>query len=87
MTTPGAAAPPKRFRAECPKCGKVGEHEEFFRERRSITSIQAASRGDFKTMHEYSFRCLACGQRNEKLVDGEGVLHKWQGNRHVVMRV
>lgn len=82
-----AAAPPKKFRAECPKCDKVGEHEEFFREKRSIASVQAAGRGDFKTMHEYSFRCLSCGARNEKLLDEAGVLHKWQGNRHTMMRV
>ncbi|HET6405283.1 MAG TPA: hypothetical protein VFH78_11600 [Candidatus Thermoplasmatota archaeon] len=85
MATP--PLPPKTFRAECPKCDKVAEHEEFFRERRSIGSAQAAQRGDFKTMHEYSFRCKACGQRNEKLVDEQGVLHKWQGNRHTMMKV
>lgn len=86
MSSP-AAAPPKKFRAECPKCEKVGEHEEFFREKRSIGSAQAAARGDFKTMHEYSFRCLACGQRNEKLLDTDGHLHKWQGNRHTIMKI
>jgi len=29
VTSP--AAPPKSFRAECPKCDKVGVHEEFSR--------------------------------------------------------
>jgi Zn finger protein HypA/HybF involved in hydrogenase expression len=75
------------FRGECPKCEQMATHEEFFRERRSVGSMQAASRGDFRTMHEYSFRCSACGQRNEKVVDDQGLLHKWQGNRHVAMKV
>lgn len=83
-----AAPPPaKRFQAECPKCGKLAEHEEFFREKRAVQSVQAAARGDFKTLHEYSFRCTACGQRNEKLVDPAGYLHKWQGHRHTLMHV
>jgi hypothetical protein len=29
MTAP--ATPPKKFKAECPKCNKLAEHEEFFR--------------------------------------------------------
>lgn len=86
MTTP-ASAPPKRFQAECPKCDKLAEHEEFFRESRRAQSPQAAARGDFKSMMEYSFRCTACGNRNEKLVDPSGVLHKWQGNRHITMKL
>lgn len=86
MTAP-AAAPPKKFRAECPTCDKVGEHEEFFRESRRARSPQAAARGDFKAMQEYSFRCLSCGNRNEKLVDEQGYLHKWQGNKHTMMHV
>lgn len=86
MTAPGAT-PSKSFRGECPKCDKVGTHEEFFRERRAAGSPQAAARGDFKTMHEYSFRCTACGQRNEKVLDEQGVLHKWQGSRHVTMKL
>lgn len=81
------ATPPRTFRAECPKCERVGLHEEFFRERRAARSPQAAARGDFKAMEEYGFRCAACGQRNEKLVDEQGLLHKWQGNRHVMMRM
>ena len=85
MTAPGA--PPKSFRGECPKCDQVATHEEFFRERRSAQSPQAAARGDFKAMHEYSFRCTSCGQRNEKVLDERGVLHKWQGHRHVTMDV
>lgn len=85
MTTPGAQ--PKRFQGECPKCDKMATHEEFFRERRAARSPQAAARGDFKAMEEYSFRCSACGARNEKVLDDQGVLHKWQGNRHIVMRV
>jgi len=86
VTTP-AAAPPKRFRGECPKCDKMSEHEESVRERRVAGSAQAASRGDFKQTMEYSFRCLSCGQRNEKIVDEAGLLHKWQGNRHVALKV
>lgn len=86
MTAP-AAAPPKRFRAECPKCDKMSEHEESMRERRVAGSPQAAARGDFKPMTEYAFRCSACGQRNDKLVDDKGVLHKWQGHRHITMHV
>ena len=86
MSAP-AAAPPRKFRAECPKCDKVGEHEEFFRERRMAKSTQAVARMDFKAVEEYSFRCLACGQRNEKLLGEDGLLHKWQGNRHITMKV
>ena len=86
MTAP-AAAPPKKFRAECPKCDKIAEHEEFFRENRRAGSAMAAARGEFKAMMEYSFRCLACGNRNEKLVDEQGLLHKWQGNKHTTMHV
>jgi len=85
VTSP--AAPPKSFRAECPKCDKVGTHEEFFREKRIAKSPQAGARGEFKTMEEYAFRCTLCGNRNEKLVDEQGMLHKWQGNRHIAMRV
>lgn len=85
MTTP--AAPPKSFRAECPKCEKVATMEEFFRERRAAKSEQAAMRGDYKAMHEYAFRCTACGQRSDKVLDEQGNLHKWNGNRHVTMRV
>jgi uncharacterized Zn finger protein len=87
MTAPPASAPPKSFRAECPKCGKLATHEEFFRERRAAGSPQAAARGDYKTQFEWSFRCSACGQRNEKLLDEQGLLHKWQGNRHVAVRI
>lgn len=86
MSAP-AASPPKKFRAECPKCDKMAEHEEFYRERRGAQSPQAAARGDFKAMHEWAFRCTACGQRNDKLLDEKGVLHKWTGNRHVTMQV
>lgn len=85
MTAP--AAPPKSFRGECPKCDKVATHEEFFRERRVARSAQAGARGDFKAMEEYSFRCTSCGQRNEKVLDDQGILHKWQGNRHITLRV
>jgi hypothetical protein len=81
------ATPPKSFRGECPKCDKVALHEEFFRERRLAQSERAARSGEFKTMHEYSFRCTACGGRNEKILDESGVLHKWQGSRHVTMHV
>lgn len=86
MSAP-AAVPPKKFKAECPKCDKLAEHEEFFREKRAAGSAQAAARGDFKTVFEYSFRCLACGQRNEKLVDETGILHKWQGNKHATLKM
>lgn len=82
MTTPA-----KSFRGECPKCDKVATHEEFFREKRTTGSPMAAARGEFKSMHEYSFRCTACGARNEKVLDEQGQLHKWNGNRHVVMQV
>lgn len=85
---PAAMSVPARvFQAECPKCEKVSEHEEFFRERRAAGSPQAAARGEFKAMEEYSFRCRSCGQRSEKLLDEQGVLHKWQGHRHVTMKV
>ncbi|HUR70069.1 MAG TPA: hypothetical protein VM370_12560 [Candidatus Thermoplasmatota archaeon] len=86
MSAP-ATPPPKSFRGECPKCDTMSTHEEFFRERRAAKSEQAAVRGDFKTMHEYSFRCASCGQRNEKILDDKGNLHKWQGNRHTMMHV
>lgn len=86
MSTPGAA-PPRSFKGECPKCDKLAVHEESFRERRAAGSAQAAARGDFRTQHEYAFRCAACGQRNDKVLDEQGVLHKWTGNRHVLMRV
>ena len=86
MTAPGPA-PPRSFRGECPKCDKVAVHEEFFRERRAAGSPQAAARGEFKTMHEYAFRCASCGQRNEKVLDDHGVLHKWQGSRHVTLKL
>ena len=82
-----ATVPPKKFRGECPKCDKMSEHEEFFRERRMAKSTQAVARMDFKAVEEYSFRCTACGQRNEKLLDAQGLLHKWQGHRHITMRV
>lgn len=85
MTAP--AAPPKSFRGECPKCDKLATHEESFRERRVARSEQAGARGDFRPMHEYAFRCTACGQRSEKILDEHGILHKWTGNRHVTMRV
>lgn len=76
-----------KVQAECPKCEKVAEHDEFMRESRRAKSPQAAARGDYKPMMEYAFRCTACGARNEKLLDTSGVLHKWQGNRHITMRV
>lgn len=79
--------PPKAFRGECPKCDKVTTHEEFFRERRVAGSPMAAARGEFKPMHEYAFRCQACGHRHEKILDEQGLLHKWQGNRHITMKV
>ena len=76
VTAP-AAAPPKSFRAECPKCEKVATMEEFMRERRSAGSAQAAARGDFKAMMEYAFKCSNCGARSDKVLDEQGVLHKW----------
>ena len=86
--SPRVAAPsPKSFRGECPKCDKLSTHEEFFRERRSAGSEMAARRGEFATVQEWSFRCTACGARNEKVVDERGDLHKWQGHRHIVMRL
>jgi len=87
VTSPPAAPIPKKFRGECPKCDKMSEHEEFFRENRAAGSAQAAARGDYKTQFEWSFRCLACGQRNEKVMDDNDHLHKWQGNRHVAIRI
>lgn len=83
MATPSS----RSFRGECPKCDQVTTHEEFFRERRVAGSPMAAARGEFKPMHEYSFRCTGCGQRNDKVVDEQGLLHKWQGNRHITMQV
>jgi hypothetical protein len=62
-------------------------HEESVREKRTAGSAMAAARGEFKAMHEYAFRCSACGQRNEKVMDEHGRLHKWQGNRHIAMDV
>ncbi len=87
MPTPPAAAPPKSFRGECPKCEKVAVHEEFVRERRMAGSAMAAARGEFKQGMEYAFRCTSCGARNDKVLDEAGPLHKWQGNRHMAMRV
>lgn len=87
MSGPAPTSPPRTFRGECPRCEKVSAHEESVRERRAARSEQAALRGDYKPVHEYAFRCAACGQRNEKVLDEEGNLHKWTGNRHVVMRV
>lgn len=84
MTAPAA---PRSFRGECPKCDKMATHEEFIRDRRMAASQQAVARMDFKQMTEYAFRCSACGQRNEKVLDDQGALHKWQGNRHIVLRV
>lgn len=81
------SAPPKTFQGECPKCDKVATHEEFFRERRSAQSPQAAARGEFRAMEEYAFRCNACGGRSDKVLDTSGVLHKWQGHRHIMMKV
>ena len=81
------AAPPKKFKGECPKCNQLAEHEEFFRERRMAKSTQAVARMDFKAVEEYSFRCLACGNRNEKILDTAGTLHKWTGNRHTMLHV
>jgi hypothetical protein len=78
---------PKSFRGECPKCDKVANHEEFFRERRVAQSERAARSGEFRAMEEYSFRCTACGARNDKVLDEAGVLHKWQGSRHITMKV
>jgi hypothetical protein len=75
------------FRGECPHCDKVTEHEEFYREKRAARSEQAANRGDYKTVHEWAFRCKTCGFRHEKILDEAGKLHKWNGNRHVVMDV
>lgn len=85
MTTPGAA--PKTFRGECPRCDKVAEFEEAYREKRAAGSPMAAARGEFKTVHEWSFRCGACGQRSEKVMDDAGRLHKWTGSRHAIVDV
>jgi hypothetical protein len=76
-----------KFRGECPKCEKIAEHEEFMRERRVAKSPQAAARGEFKPTVEYAFRCSACGQLNDKVLDEHGVLHKWQGNKHITMKL
>jgi hypothetical protein len=65
----------------------MAEHEESVRERRVAGSAQAAGRGDFKQTMEYSFKCLACGQRNDKIMGTDGLLHKWQGNRHVALKL
>ena len=77
----------RTFEGECPKCEKVAKFEEFFRERRMAKSEMAARRGDFKRMEEYSFRCTACGERSEKVLDSANVLHKWQGHKHVTMEI
>lgn len=82
MTTP-----PKSFEAECAACDKVAPHEEFFRERRVAQSERAARSGEFSRREEWAFRCTACGARHEKVLDTGGHLHKWQGNRHQMMKV
>ena len=82
-----ATPQPRSFQGECPKCNKVTTHEEFFREKRAAKSEQAANRGDYKTIHEFSFRCTTCGNRHEKIMDTGGKLHKWNGNKHVTMHV
>jgi hypothetical protein len=73
---------PVTFQARCEKCGAVREFEEYTRERRRMTS----SRGDFQFDREYSFRCRTCGERADKLVDVQGQLHKWSGNKHVTFK-
>lgn len=70
------------FQAECVKCNAVREFGEFTREKRRMTS----TRGDFQFDREYAFRCAVCGDRTDKLVDTDGILHKWSGNRHVSFR-
>ncbi|HVL49822.1 MAG TPA: hypothetical protein VM889_14800 [Candidatus Thermoplasmatota archaeon] len=67
------------FTAPCETCGAKREFEEFHREKRRMTS----TRGDFAFDHEYAFKCKTCGSRYDKLVDTQGNLHKWSGNRHV----
>lgn len=85
MATP--PPPPRQFKGECPHCDKITLHEEFFREKRAAKSPQAAQRGDYKVVQEYLFRCTTCGNRHDKIMDDAGKLHKWNGNRHVVMNV
>ncbi len=75
------------FQAECDQENKVTTFTEFSRERRLVGSDRAALAGEFKTIMEYTFRCTTCGLRTDKLLDTAGVLHKWQGNRHVMMKV
>lgn len=82
-----ASAPPRTFQAECPACDKVSQHEEFFRERRVAQSERAARSGEFSRREEYAFRCTACGARHEKVLDEQGNLHKWHGNRHTMMKI
>lgn len=77
----------KSFKAFCERCGAERTFEEFSRERRLVKSSQAMQRGDFQFEWEYKFRCQSCGERVDKIVDRESVLHKWQGSRHVEMGV
>lgn len=80
--------PGKSFEAECESCGARRAFEEFSRERRSVKSTQAMARGDFQFEWEYKFRCTTCGNRFDKVLDGKtSTLHKWQGSKHVEMKV
>jgi hypothetical protein len=79
--------PDKTFNAECAQCDEVRTFEEFSRERRLVKSSEAMARGDFKFEWEFKFRCTTCGMREDKLVDVDDVLHKWQGSQHVVVDV
>ncbi len=77
--------PARAFTARCDACAADRSFEEFSRERRTTGSAQAAARGEFRFEWEYKFRCQTCGTRVDKLVDAKGVLHKWQGSKHVEM--
>lgn len=74
------------FDASCEQCKQVREFQEFSRERRVAKGEMAAARGDYKFDLEFSFRCKTCGWRTDKILDKQGVLHKWSGQKHVTFK-
>lgn len=65
------------FEARCDACNKLATFTEGSREKR---------RPDFGLETIWYFECGNCRARTDKLVDPQGVLHKWTGNRHVAYK-
>ncbi|MGQ0536444.1 MAG: hypothetical protein ACT4PT_10260 [Methanobacteriota archaeon] len=77
---------PGPFAARCERCGATRPFGETKKERRALRRGGSATAGDYYLDVVPGFACATCGWFAEKLVDEAGLLHKFAGLRHTVVR-